>query len=91
MATFNTLEEAYKALVPSLVSYASKHIYNRDYAIDAVQDAFVKAQIYLNKRPTARVSGFLLKREVIRACRRLNRYSVELPTDFTTTHPESNE
>lgn len=85
MAAFNTLEEAYKALVPSLVSYASKHIYNKDYAIDAVQDAFVKAQIYLSKHPGARISGFLLKREVIRACRRLNKYSIEVPMDFSAS------
>lgn len=85
MSTFNTLEEAYRALVPSLVAYASKHIYNKSYALDAVHDAFVKAQIYLKKpkNKDKKISGFLLQRETIRACRRINKRSVELPVDFT--------
>jgi DNA-directed RNA polymerase specialized sigma24 family protein len=93
MAAYDTLDEAYRELVPSLVAYAKKHIYNRDFAIDAVQDAFVKAQIYLNKPKNAgkKVSGFLLKRETIRACRRLNKYSVEVPVDFSVSLNEQTD
>lgn len=83
MSSFRTLDEAYRALTPSLVSYAQGHIFNRSYAIDAVHDAFVKAQVYINKNPGKHISGFLLKREVARACRRLNkRYSTEISVDI---------
>lgn len=78
--TFNSLDEAYRELVPGLINFASRHIYSRSYAIDAVHDAFVKAQIYLNKPENKgkKVSSFLLQRETARACRRLNKYSREV-------------
>lgn len=84
MKTYDSLDLAYKDLSERLTSIARRHIYNRDYAVDAVHDAFVKAAEYVQKNPKRKVSGFLIARELMRACRRLNkRSSVEVPTDFS--------
>lgn len=70
---FKTLESAYKELINPLTLYASQHLVNKDYCIDAVHEAFIKAQVYLKKHKTAQVSTFLVYKEVMRACRRLNK------------------
>lgn len=80
MKNFDTLDEAYRGLFDVLLAIANRHIYNRDYAVDAVHNAFTKAAENIAKKPTNRVSGFLLARETVRACRRLNKYSVEVPS-----------
>lgn len=85
MKSYENLEEAYIDLYPKLVSIARRHIYNQDYAQDAVQDAFTKTVIYTNKHKGKKVSGFIIARELMRACRRINKKgSFDTPTDFST-------
>ena len=82
MKGYNNIDDAYSALVGPLKYYASQHIFNKDYAIDAVHDAFQKALEYVSKHPKTRISAFLLRRETARACRRLNKYSREISIPF---------
>ena len=86
MKTFDTLDEAYTELYPKLVSIARRHIFNQDYAQDAVQDAFVKALVYSKNNPKRKISGFIIARELMRSCRRINKKgSQDIPMDFSTT------
>src|SRR6185436_8148745 len=75
---YQSVEEAYNELVKSLTYYATKHVYSVDRALDAVQDAFVKTVEYKQKRPEAKLSKFILYREVARACRRINQEHKEI-------------
>lgn len=64
----------------SFLSTANKHIFNREYAIDAVHDAFAKAQQYSNKNPGRNFREQILHVLIIRACRKYNkRFSAEIP------------
>lgn len=84
MKSYVNIEEAYKDLAVRMSAVARRHIYNRDYAIDAVHDAFTKAAENAKKKPGKGVSGFILMRELMRACRRINKKgSIEVPTDFS--------
>lgn len=47
--------------------------------MDAVQDAFVKAQEYFKKNPDRKVRENILHWLVIKACKKLNKYSREIP------------
>ena len=75
---YNTIEEAYKDLMPTLISYARRHLYNTDYAVDAAHSAFEKTLSYLNKNKKSKVSSFIILQELKRACRRLNKNSNEI-------------
>lgn len=76
---FNTVEELYKNRFGVLTSVASRHIYNRDYAVDAVQDAFCKAVEYFNKHPEKKVRESIVIWLVLKACKKYNKFSVEVP------------
>ena len=87
MKTYDTLDEAYRELFPRLVNIAKRHIYNQDFAQDAVQDAFIKTVEYTKKPKNKgrKISGFIVARELMRACRRINKKgSQDIPTDFST-------
>ncbi len=78
---FTTLDQIYKERMNALMSTANKHIYNRDYSIDAVQEAFVKAVVYHNKHPDRNFREQIMHVLVIRACRKINkRFSAEIPS-----------
>lgn len=76
--SFDTLDEAYKELVVPLTQFAKKHLANKDLAIDAVHDAFGKALEHVAKHPEARIRRYLMYRETIRACRRMNQKNHQL-------------
>lgn len=75
---YDSLDEAYKELVGPLTEYARKHLANKDLAIDAVHDAFQKRIEYELGHPGIKTSRYLMYRETIRACRRINRKEKEL-------------
>lgn len=77
----NSTEELYKELIGPLTRYAEKHLYRKEDAPDAAQNAFVKGLEYVRKNPSGRLSKFILFREVARCCRRLNSTSRELATE----------
>lgn len=78
---FKTLDEIYKVRYNALLSTANKHIFNRDYAFDAVQDAFVKAVIYHNKHKGRSFREQILHVLVIRSCKKINKkFGVEIPS-----------
>lgn len=80
---YDNAEEAYAMLFGPLQKFARSKLYRPDLAIDAVHDAFERALVYLSKKPEAKLSAFILFRETIRACRRINRFSVEVPSGDT--------
>jgi DNA-directed RNA polymerase specialized sigma24 family protein len=80
---YDSIEKAYTDLVMPLSRYAAQHLYRKDEAIDAVHDAFTKAAEYVSKNKERRISRYVLYRETIRACRRRNKKSVEVPHDFS--------
>lgn len=85
MTSYKNIDEAYRDLAVRMSAVARRHLYNKDYAIDATHDAFTKASENAKKKPGNRVSGFILMRELMRACRRINKKgSVEVPTDFSS-------
>ena len=71
--TYQNLEDAYTELIGPLSRYDGNHLARKDYAYDAAHEAFFKALIYINKNKGAKISSFLLFRETIRACRRINK------------------
>ena len=85
MKTYNNADEAYRDLSTRLAHVARRHLFNKYYAIDAVHDAFEKTCTYVNKQPGRKISGFIIIRELMRACRRINQKgSKEIPTDFSS-------
>ena len=71
--TYPTIDLAYKAQKSGLVAYAAKHLIIKEHKLDCVQDAFVKVLKYINAHPNAKISGFLLKIETLRAIKRYNK------------------
>ena len=87
---YTDIELAYKELVGPLSLYARKHLACKDHAFDAVHEAFTKTVIHANSNPTHKISSFILYRETIRACRRINKkysgeqqYEENIVTDIT--------
>lgn len=81
------LEDLYKRRFASLVRYALPLLNDKDYAIDAVHDALIKTQVYLNTHPKGKVSERLVKTLIFRACKKKNKdkcgITIEPLTDFT--------
>lgn len=73
-----TVEEAYNELVKPLTKYAERRVYSIDRALEAVQDAFVKAVEYKQKKPEAKISRYVLYRQTARACKKINQQAKEL-------------
>ena len=66
-----------------MVFVANKYIYNKDYSIDAVHDGLAKSVEYFNNHPDRKVQLEIVEWLIIKACKKLNRYSREIPTDFS--------
>ncbi len=76
---FKNLEDLYNLRMSSFLQTANKHIFNRDFSIDAIHDAFVKAQVYHNKHPDRNFREQILHVLIIRAARKINKkYSQEV-------------
>lgn len=76
---FLTVEDIYKARMNSFLALASRHVYNKDYAIDAVQDACVKAVIYFKEHPERKVREQIMRWLILKSCKKINKYSKEVP------------
>ena len=80
---FDTVESLYKQRLNRMVFVANKYIYNKDYSIDAVHDGLAKSVEYFNNHPDRKVQLEIVEWLIIKACKKLNRYSREIPTDFS--------
>ena len=78
-AFWPNLDALYKARLNSFLELAGHHIYNRDHAIDVVHNAFAKSVSYFNKNPNKKVSEFIVRNLILRACKKENRFSREKP------------
>lgn len=76
---FQTIEEIYKTRFGSFVALASRHVYNKDLAIDVVHNALVKTLEYKKKRPKMNVDERIIRFLILKACKKMNKYSVEVP------------
>lgn len=81
---YDNIEDAYKDQFEVLKNLANRHLYRKEDAIDVVHNAFTKALEYVakhkDKMPPVRISSYILYREVLIGCRRLNKYSIEVPS-----------
>lgn len=71
--TYPTFEAAYKDQMGQMVSSARTHLFNADFAVDAAHDAFEKVVAYLRRGNKKSISTFILNKELLRACRRINK------------------
>ncbi len=79
---FTKLEDLYKLRMGSFMQTANMHIFNKDYAMDAIHDAFAKAQVYHNKNPERNFREQIMHVLIIRSCRKYNKkYSQEVSFD----------
>lgn len=85
---FESVEQLYNVRLNYLISFASRHIYNRDFAIDAVHDALAKAVEYFAKHEDRKVQLQIIEWLIIKSCKKLNKYSNEIPTDFSVVEQE---
>lgn len=86
------VESIYKARMSSFLALASRHVYNKDYAIDAVQDACVKAVEYFKKNPERKVREQIMRWLILKSCKKINKYSKEIPYGlFNETHTEDTD
>ena len=70
---FKTVEELYNLRMSVFISTAASNLRNTDFVMDAVHDAFVKAQEYANKHPGRNVREQLINSYIIRACKKINK------------------
>ena len=77
---WTTVESMYRDRFNSFVLLASRHVYNKDLAVDVVHDAFVKVLKYFNEHPDRKVREHIVNHKIIQACKRANKYSKELPS-----------
>lgn len=77
------LEEFYKNKIAYLIAFASRHVYNRDYAIDVVHDGLAMVLQWSRKNPGKRVDMNVVKFLILRACKKANKYAneVQLPNE----------
>lgn len=75
VGTYNTVAEAYTQEFNRLLSIAKSRLHNQDHAVDCVHEAFKKILEYKLKHTSRKISGFILRSEVIRATQRMNKQS----------------
>ena len=89
---FPDVESIYKARMNSFLALASRHVYNKDFAIDAVQDACVKAVEYFKKNPERKVREQIMRWLILKSCKKINKYSKEIPFGlFREDYSETDE
>lgn len=71
---YKDVEEAYIKLSPELFGYAKKNLIEKDLYIDAVNQAFIKVLIWIEKHPDGHISYRNVYRLVLRQCRLMNRH-----------------
>ena len=87
-----TVSALYEKRHAHFVSLAMRHLFNRDYAFDAVNDAFAETVKYFNKpqHKEKKVREHIVVFQVLKACKRINkRFSLELPSGLMNTDKET--
>lgn len=77
-----SIDHIYRHRMESFLALASKHVYNKDHAIDCVHDALAKTQEYLNKHPERKVREMIVRFLILKACKKKNKESREIPSGF---------
>ena len=86
---FGSVEDMYKCRLNSFISLAGRHLYNRDYAIDAVHDAFIRAVEYFTKNPDKKVREHIMNFHILKACKKINKKnSWEIPYGLLNSDKE---
>ena len=66
-------ELIYTNYAPKLIGLAYKKLANKSLCFDMVQNAFVKCLEYLRLHPAARISKFILRKNVLINCAKENK------------------
>lgn len=77
-ATQDPVEEFYKKKIGYLISFASRHVRNRDYAIDVVHDGLAMTLEWSRKNPGKRIDMNVVKFLILRSCKKVNKYALEV-------------
>ena len=72
---FFTVDDLYAKRLDSLVSFARKHLYQTDSAIDIVHDAIVKSIEYFKNNPGKKVYERIVQYQILKLCKKHNKYS----------------
>lgn len=75
---FPDVESIYKARMGAFLALARRHLFNHDHAIDAVQNAFIKAVEYFKANPDRKVREQVIRWLVLKSCKRINKTSKEI-------------
>lgn len=77
-AYYSSVEDLYKHALNRLIVVASRHVYNKDLALDAVHNAVAKSVEYFAKHPERKIQLEIVEWLVIKSCKKMNKYSPEL-------------
>ena len=88
---YPTVEALYRAKLPALLSLAKRHVYRHDLALDVVHDALAKSLVYFQKHPDKKVREQIVHFQILKACKRANKYSVEFASGLLNQDPEAND
>lgn len=87
-----SIDAIYRARMNAFLALASRHVFNKDHAIDAVQDAMVKSVEYFKDKPDRKIREQIIRWQVLKACKRINKYSKEIPYGlFREDYSETDE
>lgn len=76
---FPSVDEMYKSRLNLFLARARCQVYNKDHAIDAVHDALIKTIKYFNKYTDKKVRAQVMLWNIDKACKKINKYSKEIP------------
>ena len=88
---FPTVEALYKARLNALLAVASRYVYNKDLALDMVHDALAKSLAYFQKHPERKIRENIVHLLIIKACKKANKTSVEVPYGLMNGYEPINE
>lgn len=87
---FRTIEQLYKERLNAFLALASRHVYNRDHAIDIVHAALAKSLDYFKKHPERAAREQIVHWLILKECKRKNKESREIPMPSTWFEEEKN-
>ncbi len=79
---YKSVEDMYNARLNYFIKLASRHVYNKDLAIDVVHDAFAKTLEYFKKHPENKVRPQIMEWWVLKCAKKTNRFSREIPSGY---------
>ena len=70
---YDSVDDLYRERVAFLIAHASRHLINRDCAIDVVHDVLAESVKYFNNNPGKRVSEKVIRLRINEFCKKYNK------------------